>query len=159
MRPRGLPEHEVLEYFMPGGPPESGCWDWTGCCNEHGYGIVSIKGRMVRAHHVSYRVHVGLIPSGAELLHSCDRPVCIHPRHLSPGTHAENMADSVVKGRMHRGERSGPSKLTDTEITLIRSALKEGRSQTSVAAQFGVNQSTISRVANDKTWTHIKETT
>ncbi len=36
---------------------------------------------------------------GFEVMHLCDVPGCINPKHLSLGTHKENMHDSIKKGR------------------------------------------------------------
>ncbi len=33
------------------------------------------------------------MPAGKWLRHSCDRPLCCNPRHLKPGTAADNYAD------------------------------------------------------------------
>lgn len=45
---------------------------------------------------VFYDVH-GYLPK--VVMHSCDNPRCVNPGHLLPGTHKENTADMVAKGR------------------------------------------------------------
>lgn len=80
---------------------ETGCWEWQGTRNEHGYGGVSVNGRWRKAHQVSWELTHGPIPHGMELLHSCDNPPCVNPDHLSLGTHRDNMHDMSVKGRAH----------------------------------------------------------
>jgi len=80
----------------------SGCWEWKGKRNEHGYGIffaVRLGLDGVRAHRVVYEHLVEPIPEGMVLRHRCDNPPCVNPEHLVPGTHAENMADMVERGR------------------------------------------------------------
>ena len=68
--------------------PNTGCWLWTGCISESGYGSMGDTGR---AHRVSYQVHVGPIPSGKVLDHLCRVRCCINPDHLEPVTQLENV--------------------------------------------------------------------
>lgn len=83
---------------------ESGCWEWNGKRNDQGYGLFSAR-RLgfegARAHRVMYEHLVEQIPDGLEMRHSCDNPPCVNPEHLSPGTHAQNMADIIERGRAH----------------------------------------------------------
>ena len=55
--------------------------------------------RSALAHRTAYALLVGPIPAGAVLRHGCDEPRCVRPDHLRPGTHAENAADRVARGR------------------------------------------------------------
>lgn len=86
---------------------ESGCWLWLGSVNNDGYGLIRIGSRrdgsrrLVKAHRLSYEVHVGPIPLGLEVLHRCDVPACVNPAHLFVGTHLDNVNDMLTKGRHH----------------------------------------------------------
>ena len=80
----------------------SGCWEWNGPRNEHGYGLINLSRAGVsnaRAHRIVYEMTVGEISSSAILRHSCDNPPCVNPDHLTPGTHDENMRDMAERGR------------------------------------------------------------
>lgn len=79
----------------------SGCWLWTGGTNHEGYGMLKAlrSRRSALAHRTAYALLVGPIPAGAVLRHGCDEPRCVRPDHLRPGTHAENAADRVARGR------------------------------------------------------------
>lgn len=81
----------------------SGCWLWTGAVSRGraNYGSLGYHGKSERAHRVSYKEFVGTIPAGLHVLHACDTPLCINPRHLFLGTHKENMQDKIKKGRDH----------------------------------------------------------
>jgi len=87
----------------------SGCWEWNGKRNEHGYGIFSVK-RLgfdgVRAHRVMYEHLKEPIPAGLVLRHNCDNPPCVNPEHLVPGTVADNVTDMMVRGRHWRTGRT-----------------------------------------------------
>lgn len=66
------------------------CDLWTGSKNDQGYGYLTIDGRRVYAHRVSYQLHVGPIPRGWQVDHLCRRRNCIQPGHLEAVTNREN---------------------------------------------------------------------
>lgn len=87
--------------------PNSGCWLWTGKFLKNRYGIIKdsqtpfkSKTKKWFAHRLSYRIHFGLIPNKLQVLHHCDTPACVNPKHLFLGTQKDNMADMKLKGRM-----------------------------------------------------------
>ena len=83
-------------------PSEYGCWDWVGARDTFGYGVIGRGGRgrgHTGAHRVSWQIHRGPIPPGMYVLHRCDNPPCSNPAHLFLGTHRDNVADMVAKGR------------------------------------------------------------
>lgn len=95
---RGVPLAERLKagYTIT----EDGCWTWFKSKDQCGYGMIGIApGRCNRAHRVSYELHVGPIPAGMIVRHSCDNPPCVNPAHLSVGTDADNVRDRDSRGR------------------------------------------------------------
>src|SRR3972149_1210769 len=80
--------------------PESGCWIWEGAINEDGYGrFVINRKKIVGAHRKSYQAFIGQIPSGMHVLHSCDQPSCVNPKHLFLGNQDINNKDCMKKRR------------------------------------------------------------
>jgi hypothetical protein len=75
------------------------CWEFQGGKNNIGYGMIRDDKKMRTTHRVSYEEHIGPIPIGLVVMHSCDNPICCNPAHLSVGTHKDNSDDMVRKGR------------------------------------------------------------
>lgn len=148
----------VEERFWPKvdkrGPGE--CWPWKAARDEHGYGMISSgghSGRLLRAHRISYEIHIGEVPADRRVLHRCDNPPCCNPKHLFLGTQAENMADMVRKGRSASGERHSQAKLTAADVEEIRRLLAAGElSQDEIGARFGIAGTTVSQINTGKRW-------
>jgi DNA invertase Pin-like site-specific DNA recombinase len=91
------------------------------------------------------------------VLHRCDNPSCVNPRHLFLGTHADNMLDMVNKGRAARitGEKNGNSKLTAESVQRIRERLTDGNSLNRVAREFDVSKRTVLDIKSRRTWASV----
>lgn len=81
--------------------PMSGCWIWIATIQTQGYGMFCIRENEYRlATHVSWELEHGKpFPSPLHALHRCDNPPCVNPDHIFIGTHQDNMADMLRKGR------------------------------------------------------------
>ena len=99
------------------------------------------------AHRLSFEVANGPIPNGLIVCHRCDTPACINPAHLFLGTAADNTADMVAKGRQH-------SKLSPTDIPVIRSLLAAGESQRAIGRRFGISGVAVNSISHARTWRH-----
>jgi hypothetical protein len=131
-----------------------GCWAWTGA-TVYGYGRIGAGGTYgpaLMAHRVSWELHNGPIPEGMNVLHRCDNPPCTNPEHLFLGTHADNVADKVAKGRGASRQRHGMAKLTEDQVARIRLMVELGEQQRVVANLFGVSESQISMIVNGRRW-------
>ena len=139
---------------------QESCWNWIARKNKQGYGQFRWKGKVELAHRVSMMIHNGLIEDGKQVLHRCDNPSCVNPKHLFLGTNADNVKDKMKKGRHRcgpiRGEDRSDSKLNNLLIYEIRKDLEEGiLSQIKIAKKFEVSPMTISFIKHRKLWKHI----
>lgn len=95
-------ERRIRSHYVERGPDE--CWEWLGKRNAAGYGLISaggVKSRELRAHRVMYELHVGPIPNGLVLHHTCENRGCVNPAHLTPTGRGDNV---------NRGPQSNASK-------------------------------------------------
>ena len=154
------------------------CWEWTASLDKWGYGAFAstLKGqkkKVYKSHRFVWMLLFGEIPKGMCVCHRCDNPKCINPCHLFLGTQAENIADALKKGRFRlngtakldgspinraRGERSGQSKLKDSDIIEIRKVYRPYSRKFGappLAKKFGVSEQMITNIAKRRNWTHI----
>lgn len=135
---------------------ESGCLLWTGSSDYKGYGSLRIKGKLVKAHRFAWARKNGPIPNGKLVLHRCDNPSCVNADHLFIGTHTDNVRDMDNKGRRVNGQLKGElchaAKLSEDDIVAIRN---DTRRQVDVAKNYGISQTTVSKIQLKQTWRHV----
>lgn len=172
--PRGVYERKLKsieerfwEKVVVGGLDD--CWLWTGGVDKDGYGVLFSKKTQIKIHRLSWTLAYSN-PGTLCVLHTCDNPPCVNPKHLWLGTQADNTRDKMEKGRhrsatgkqhgsktcpetVQRGELHHHSSLTDDDIRLIR---RDSRNQKVIARDYGVAQSVISNVKLYKTWKHVR---
>lgn len=133
----------------------TGCWPWTGDRQGAHYGVVGVRGADRRTTRGAHRlIHVlangPLSDPKLLVLHSCpggdDHPWCVNPAHLREGSHRDNAADAVARGRartrvLDPEDRDFIPGLIDR---LARASARRGRPKTrpelfaAYAASFGV---------------------
>lgn len=134
------------------------CWHWTGSkMVRGGYGQLNDRGRLLKAHRLSWEINLGPIPDRMLIRHLCHNPSCCNPSHLLPGTPQDNHDDMRKAGRMFippckRGEKAFVAKLTENQVLAIYSSNESG---VDLASRFGVTPSMISRIRCGHAWRHV----
>lgn len=131
------------------------CWEWQASTGHFGYGWIAWGKRPEHAHRVSWLLTYGEIPDRLFVLHSCDNPSCVNPKHLFLGTHLDNARDKEAKGRHipAKGERHGCSKLTRIQVEEIRMRYIPGKvTQKMLAKEYGVTQAMIGNIVRGDNW-------
>jgi hypothetical protein len=106
-RPAGRPPLPIPfpERFWSHVHKTNTCWLWTGRTNPtRGYGRMYYNRHDTDTHRIAWELMHGPIPTDMVVCHRCDNPPCVNPDHLFLGTHADNVADKVAKGRQAKGE-------------------------------------------------------
>lgn len=140
------------------GGPES-CWNWLGSINSSGYGrFKDDLGSSINASRFALQIAIGRPATiGLEACHTCDNRLCVNPNHLFAGTRRDNMSDMARKGRSNRGKRICPSlngrkKISPDQVGIIKARISSGESNSSIAKDFPVGASMISRIRTGRSW-------
>jgi hypothetical protein len=112
----------------------------------------------VLVHRYSYYLHCGKFNKSLHVLHRCDNPLCVNPKHLFLGTNLDNVKDKMKKGRSNspKGESVNTSKLKEREVVIIKKQLLKGETIYSLANKYSVNPWTINDIKVGKNWKHIQ---
>ena len=122
-----------------------GCHLWVGKTIPSGYGRFGCRG----AHRVAWELANGRpIPNGLWVLHKCDNPPCVNPKHLYVGTPADNSRDMVRRNR-------AKTKLTRKQVREVRRFPINGQYRRYIAKLYGVSVSAIDAIQKRRTWRHI----
>lgn len=108
-----------------------------------------------KAHRFAYKLFVGELIPGLKICHTCDNPLCVNPKHLYQGTQKQNMTDKVLRNRNPQGSQHTNAKLSMEQVEEIR---QDSRYQKDIAADYGVNQRTISRIKRGERYLTPSET-
>ncbi len=136
------------------------CWLWHGGRNAKGYGQFRVtngaKPRVEYVHRHAYALLVGPLKSEECLLHACDNPRCVNPKHLRVGSIAENNREMWTKGRGWSPftERL-QAKVTKEAVKEMRVLAEAGALQKDLARRFGLDESHVSRIVNKRVWKDV----
>lgn len=120
------------------------CWLWTGAINENGYGVFGLNKKTPKAHRVIYE-HFN--PNFLRVVrHKCNNRWCVNPAHLTDGYQSDNIIDSL------KINSNGVAKLTTNQVLEIRTRIKAGETNPSIASDYNVTKENISSIRRNKTW-------
>ena len=140
-----------------------GCWIWTGgrqtTPKGFDYGVFhpddgkgGASRRVVRAHRWIYEHLHGVLPLKKMVLHKCDNPPCVNPKHLYEGGDTANHHDMMVRKRYSKKM----VKLDAGKVRRMRRLLTTSeRSYTDIGREFGVHRTTVQRIAIRQRWRHV----
>ena len=145
---------------------ENGCW----ICTSHkgtkaGYPFYNYNGKRTTMSRYIYSKYYGELPENVivngeikkvVIMHTCDNPMCINPKHLICGTQKDNLHDMQNKGRKWapQGNEHPSSKLTKDNAIDI---LKDKRTIREIAKDYNVHHSTIWGIKKHKYWKNLQE--
>src|SRR5262245_48538865 len=129
--------------------------------SNSGYLHVGLKRGVVNKKTVSVHCLVliafkGPRPDGMVARHLDGNRLNNHADNLEGSTQSENLADRYLHGTDFRGEGHPNSKLTDSEIRVIRNLASLGISKVEISKIFSVTPSNIGQIVRRKSWTHVQ---
>ena len=131
------------------------CLEFTGNTGSTGYGCISWGNKTANVHRMVYQLVHGLeLPSDVFIRHSCFNRRCCNIAHLSHGSPADNIADTVNAGRHPRGESHGNRKLTEEQVRDIRSSAEKTKV---LSERYGITYVTVQRIRSGKAWAHVAQ--
>ena len=88
------------------GPPNE-CWTGLGSIsgNRRNYRQVSVSGKMVAVHRLSYVTHIGPLIPGMVIDHICMNGACFNPAHLRQVTNQQNVEYRAIRADNNTGYR------------------------------------------------------
>lgn len=112
-------------------------------------------------HRIVLEAFVGPCPKGMEACHNNGNTKDNRVTNLRWDTPKNNTKDSINQGTfsIQRGSKNGLAKLTEEQVREIRAKYvykSKDNNTCTLAKEFGVSQSEIDKIINNKLWKHIK---
>lgn len=139
------PKLDPIKRFLSKVSKTNSCWLWIGNTDNDGYGLFQLDGKQWRAHRFAQYFFNGLDPAKPVVMHTCDNPSCVNPKHLVNGTVQENNLDKLNKGRQSR-------KFTNEQVEEIRQSNLPSKE---LSEKFNVPGATIWSIRSYKSYKHL----
>lgn len=114
------------------------------------------KQRTLTVHSLVAAAFIGPRPSGHQVNHIDGDKLNNRVENLEYCTRSENMKHAFRTGLQdNHGENHSRAKLNDIAIKEIRQRAGNGEKLVSIAKDYGIDQSAISRIVSGKRWGHV----
>jgi hypothetical protein len=139
-----------------GRDPEN-CWLWKGnTVDKDNYGLIKMKGSLVRTHRVVLSIKIGRpLEKGEIAMHLCNNPLCNNPAHLKVGTQKENMQHMVTSGRSLKGAKNPRAKINEEIARTIKELHKNGITPSQIMQQLNLTKGIVEPIIYGISWKHI----
>jgi hypothetical protein len=108
-----------------------------------------------KVHRLILLCFVGPCPASLEGCHKDGNLRNNHLNNLKYDTHKQNIKEREDHGRTARGERSGNTSFTRSDILKIRQLFSAGYCKARLASMFKVSSTTIRRIVTKEVWRHV----
>lgn len=127
------------------------CILWTGIVKSSGYGEMSVNGKMLVVHRLSYFIanNITSLPNEYVVRHLCHNKLCINPVHLAHGTEAQNSYDTNIAGN------NKSARLNLLQVKEVKELLANNKSVSAIAKTYSVSYNCIWNIAINKTWHYV----
>jgi len=120
--------------------------------NTYGYPCITVAQKPLRMSRFVFENEYGPIPTGLFVCHSCDNRRCINPEHLYLGTNGDNTRDREERNPSPIWDRHHNAVLTREQAAAVVRRAAAGESHNTLANQYGVHKSTVSKIVNGTNW-------
>ena len=136
-----------------------------GWVSNHGYRVFALgKRKRDYEHRIVWRQHYGEIPSGMIVHHKNGNGLDNRIENLELVTrkqHQQHHAPEISRGKLAspisykpKGSLHHRARFTENDVVMIRERLALGETGKSIAGEFGVWPSAISKIKNRRRWDH-----
>lgn len=124
-------------------------------CSSGHYLQISCGRRKVLVHRAVAATWIGPAPTGADVCHLDGNSHNNAADNLTYGTRRENVAMQRDHGTAPIGSAHGGAILTEADIPTIRARLAKGERARTIAAEYGLSPSAVTRIGRGETWQHV----
>lgn len=96
---RFLNKINVSQIRLYNGSP---CWEWTSSKDIGGYGVIGLRGKVIKSHRFIYEYYHGEIDLNLQIDHLCRNRECCNVLHLEQVTTQENTRRGNVGKHMNQ---------------------------------------------------------